>query len=313
MLRDVLAGLSRPQKELSPKYFYDERGSELFELITTLDVYYPTRTERGLLEESATEWVRELRPRSLVELGAGSAEKSRVLLSAMEARTDGNVYVPVDVSGDFLQQTADRIREEYPDLQVQAAVVDISVPFQLPEGLPSPSWTALLGSTLGNFAPADALKLLRQVKAHLRPDDRFLLGVDQRPGPGKSVEMLEAAYNDPEGVTARFNLNVLRVLNSTLGADFDPDLFQHRARYAQKDHRIEMHLVARKAHEVDVAGTAIRFESGESIRTEISCKHDQASVSRLLDEAGMEIQRWSEDGDGLFALLLARPKPDAGG
>ncbi len=312
MLRDVLEGLSRAQKELSPKYFYDEHGSELFERITTLDVYYPTRTERRLLEDAATEWVRDLEPRSLVELGAGSADKSRVLLSAMEARGTGNVYVPVDVSGDFLRQTADRIRDEYPGLRVEAAVMDISGPFNLPTGLPSPSWTALLGSTIGNFAPEEALRLLRRVRSQMRPDDRFLLGVDQRPGPRKSVEMLEAAYNDEEGVTARFNLNVLSVLNRGLGADFDPDSFEHRAFYSDVDHRIEMHLVARTSHEVDVAGTRIRFRRGESIRTEISCKHDRASIEQLLKAAGLEITRWREDDDGLFALLLARPHAKPG-
>ena len=307
MLRDVLEGLSRPQKELSPKYFYDERGSELFERITTLDVYYPTRTERRLLEEAATEWVRELGPRSLVELGAGSAEKSRVLLSAMEARGPGNVYVPVDVSADFLRLTADRIRRAYPNLRVEAAVADMSAPFELPRGLPSPMWTALLGSTIGNFYPSAALRLLERVRSQLRPEDRFLLGVDQRPGPRKSVERLEAAYNDGEGVTARFNLNVLSVLNRALGTNFDPEAFEHRAFYAREEHRIEMHLVSRMAQDVDVAGTTIRFERGETVRTEISCKHDRASIEGLLDAAGMEITRWRQDDEGLFALLLARP------
>jgi L-histidine N-alpha-methyltransferase len=280
MLEDVRHGLSRPQKELSPKYFYDERGSELFEQITALDAYYPTRTER------------------------------RLLLSAMEARNEGGVYVPVDVSADFLQQTADRIQEEYPKLDVRAAVMDISAPFRLPADLPTPSWTAFLGSTVGNFTPPQAVRLLQRIRAHLGPDDRFLLGVDQRPGARKSVATLEAAYNDEEGVTAQFNLNMLTVLNRLLGANFDPGCFDHRAFYASAEHRIEMHLVARKAHEVDVAGTAVRFEQGESIRTEISCKHDRASIEGLLGSAGMQIQRWSEDEEGLFALLLAGPTPD---
>ena len=312
MLGEVLEGLSLPQKALSPKYFYDEHGSELFERITELDEYYPTRTERGLLEGAATRWVRELDPRTLVELGAGSAGKSRVLLSAMEAEGVGRVYVPVDVSAAFLQATARRLRAEY-DMRVRPAVVDISGPFELPSGLPDPTWIALLGSTIGNFPPDEAVRLLGRVRQHLRPSDRFLLGVDQRPGPGKSVEMLEAAYNDAEGVTERFNLNVLTVLNRQLGADFDPELFEHRAFYAREHHRIEMHLVARAAHDVDVAGTSISFREGESIRTEISCKHDRASIDELLTRAGLEIRRWSEDDEGLFALLLAAPRAEGEG
>jgi L-histidine N-alpha-methyltransferase len=312
MLTEVLDGLTRPQKALSPKYFYDETGSELFERITELEEYYPTRTERRLLEGVATRWVEELEPRSLVELGAGSAEKSRVLLSAMEAQGTGQVYVPLDVSGAFLQETARRLRAEY-DMRVQPAVVDISEPFELPAGLPEPAWIALLGSTIGNFAPDEAVHLLRRIRTHLRSDDLFLLGVDQRPGPGKSEAMLKAAYNDAEGVTARFNLNVLTVLNRELGASFDPELFEHRAFYSREHHRIEMHLVARAAHEVDVSGTRISFRKGESIRTEISCKHDRGSIEALLERADLEIRRWSEDDEGRFALMLAATRAEGEG
>lgn len=313
MLQDVLEGLEQPQKELSPKYFYDATGSELFERITELDEYYPTRTERALLEGRATEWVRELRPGSLVELGAGSAEKSRVVLSAMEDAGTGNVYVPVDVSGEFLHETARKLRAEYEDFRVEPAVVDISEPFDLPSDLPGPTWIALLGSTIGNFEPADAVRLLKRVRGHLGPDDRFLLGVDRRPGPGKSVERLERAYNDESGVTAAFNLNVLRVLNRELGADFDLDAFEHRAVYEPTHHRIEMHLVAQRPQEVAIGEARVRFEAGESLRTELSCKHDRGSVETMLDAADMEIERWAEDADGAFALLLAAPvEPSAG-
>ncbi|MEX0837611.1 MAG: L-histidine N(alpha)-methyltransferase [Gemmatimonadota bacterium] len=307
MLQDVLEGLELPQKELSPKYFYDATGSELFERITELDEYYPTRTERALLEEQAPKWVRELRPASLVELGAGSSEKSRVVLSAMEDAGTGNVYVPVDVSGEFLHETARKLRLEYEGFRVEPEVVDISAPFDLPSDLPGPTWIALLGSTIGNFAPTDAVRLLKRVRSHLAPDDRFLLGVDRRPGPGKSVERLERAYNDDSGVTAAFNLNVLRVLNRELGADFDLDAFEHRAIYEPTHQRIEMHLVAQRPQEVTIGESRIRFEKGESIRTELSCKHDRASVDSMLEAADMEVERWAEDAEGAFTLLLAAP------
>ncbi len=307
MLQDVLEGLEQPQKELSPKYFYDATGSALFERITELEEYYPTRAERALLEGRATEWVRELRPGSLVELGAGSAEKSRVVLSAMEDAATGNVYVPVDVSGEFLHETARKLRAEYEDFRVEPAVVDISEPFDLPSDLPGPTWIALLGSTIGNFQPTDAVRLLKRVRGHLGPDDRFLLGVDRRPGPGKSVERLERAYNDESGVTAAFNLNVLRVLNRELGADFDLDAFEHRAVYEPTHHRIEMHLVAQRPQEVAIGEARVTFEAGESLRTELSCKHDRESVDSMLEAADMEVERWAEDADGTFALLLAAP------
>lgn len=313
MLQDVLEGLEQPQKELSPKYFYDARGSELFERITELEEYYPTRTERGLLEGAGTEWVRDLRPGSLVELGAGSAEKSRVVLSAMEEAGTGSVYVPVDVSGEFLHETARKLRTEYADFRVEPAVVDISEPFDLPSDLPGPMWIALLGSTIGNFTPPEAVRLLKRVRQHLGPDDRFLLGVDRRPGPGKTVARLERAYNDDAGVTAAFNLNVLRVLNRELGADFDLEAFAHRAVYEPTHHRIEMHLVARAPQEVAIGEARIRFDEGESIRTELSCKHDRASVDAMLSAADMEVERWAEDADGAFTLLLAAPVATSSG
>lgn len=304
MVQDVLEGLRMPQKELSPKYLYDAYGSELFERITELDEYYPTRTERALLERWATDWVAELRPRALVELGAGSAEKSRVVLTAMEQAGTGDLYVPVDVSGAFLHDTARRLRDEYEGFRVEPEVADISIPFDLPNGLPHPTWIALLGSTVGNFPPQEATRLLRRVVAHLRPDDRFLMGVDQRPGPGKSVARIERAYNDARGVTAEFNLNVLRVLNRDLGADFDLASFEHKALYNQDEHRIEMHLVARTSQKARIGDEVISLDTSESIRTELSCKHDRRSVEALFEAAGLRIDRWQEDEAGMFALVL---------
>jgi len=307
MLEDVLEGLALPQKEISPKYFYDTRGSKLFEEITRLEEYYPTRTELALLRRWTPEWVKRWRPAALVELGAGSARKSRVVLDAMTRAASGNLYVPVDVSGEFLHDTARRLREEYRDLRVEPEIADITLPLSLSVPLPEPAWFALLGSTLGNFDAAHAARLLRRIAGHLRPRDRFLVGVDLRPGPGKSVARLEAAYNDAHGVTAAFNRNVLNVLNRALGADFRPEAFLHRAFYHEAEGRIEMHLVACEPMEVRFAsGHVVPIRAGETLRTEISCKYDAPSIEALFAEAGLRVSQWVEDEEGLFALILAK-------
>ncbi len=308
MLADVLEGLSQAQKELSPKYFYDTRGSELFERITRLEEYYPTRTERALLERWMPSWVAGGRPAALVELGAGSAAKSRVVLDAMEADGAGRLYVPVDVSGEFLHETAARLREEYDRIHVVPRVADITRPLELSIELPDPTWFALLGSTIGNFDPSHAVKLLSRVAALMRTADRFLIGVDRRPGPGKAVERVLAAYDDAGGVTAEFNRNVLRVLNRELGSDFDVAAFRHLARYDEAEGRIEMHLVSTRDQTVRFPGGGpVGLREGESIRTEISCKYDRATVDDLFEAAGLEVERWVEDERGFFALVLGKP------
>jgi L-histidine N-alpha-methyltransferase len=304
MLAEVAAGLSEPQKELPPKYFYDHRGSELFEEITRLPEYYPTRTERALLEGWMPALVPELGSRALVELGAGSAEKSRIILSAMRTRGAAGLYVPIDVSASFLNQTAARLRQEYPGLLVEPAVADISEDFELRRRLPHPVLYAFLGGTIGNFYPPQAIRLLRRVRLAMHPSDRLLLGVDLR----KDVERIEAAYNDSAGVTAAFNRNMLLVLNQELGADFDPEAFEHLSFYDRVTHRIEMHLVSRMEQEVSIPGMGtVCFAAGESIRTEISCKHDRGSVSELFSAAGLQVETWRSDPDSLFALVVGAP------
>jgi L-histidine Nalpha-methyltransferase len=304
MLEEVAAGLSTPQKELPPKYFYDHRGSELFEEITRLPEYYQTRTERAILESWMPELVAELGTRSLVELGAGSAEKSRIIISAMKGAGTAGLYVPIDVSVTFLNQTAAGLRREYPGLTVEPIIADIAENFDIPSGLPLPSLFAFLGGTIGNFYAPAAIRLLSRVRAAMRTTDRFLLGVDLR----KDVSRIERAYNDSQGVTAAFNRNMLLVLNHELKADFDPDAFQHRAFYEAVNHRIEMHLVSTYAHEVRIPGIGlVVFRQGESIRTEISCKHDRASVADLFSSAGLHLEIWRPDSDSLFALAVGRP------
>jgi L-histidine N-alpha-methyltransferase len=301
MLAEVAAGLAAPQKELSPKYFYDHRGSELFEEITRLPEYYPTRTERSLLESWMPTLISALGTRTLVELGAGSAEKSRIILSSMRAAGTTGLYVPIDVSASFLDQTAGRLSREYPGLRVEPTVADISEEFDLPSVVPHPALYAFLGGTIGNFYPPAAIRLLQRVRSAMHPADRFLMGVDLR----KDVQLIEAAYNDSRGVTAEFNRNMLLVLNDELGADFDPDAFEHLAFYESVTHRIEMHLVSKVEHEVRVPGIGlVAFRQGESVRTEISCKHDRRSVGDLFAGAGLRIEIWRPDPAALFALVV---------
>jgi L-histidine N-alpha-methyltransferase len=305
VLRDVAQGLSRPQKELSPRFFYDERGSRLFEEITQLPEYYLTRTERALLQRWMPEWVGGLAPRALVELGAGSAEKTRIVLDAIAAASRSAVYVPVDVSAEFLDESAERIRAAYPTIDVIPVVADMTAPFALPEGLPGPTLHAFLGSTIGNFAPEPAVALLRRVRERMGETDRFLMGVDQRKDPAR----LEAAYDDAAGVTAEFNRNMLRVLNATAGADFDVDAWTHRAFYNRQAHWIEMHLVSSRDQSVSIPGAGVfHFAAGESIHTEISAKHDRASVEAMFAAAGLGIERWVMDDEGLYAITLAAPR-----
>ncbi len=300
LLHDVARGLGMRQKELDPKYFYDERGSELFELITELPEYYLTRAERKLLEAEVPRIVAGTRPRSLVELGAGSAIKTRIILDAMQDEGTGRQYVPVDMSRDFLEESAARLRESYPRLGITTAVGDFSSELRVPE-LERPTLFVFLGSTIGNFEEDAAIRIIGRIAGHMRPGDRFLLGADLR----KDVEVIEAAYNDDAGVTAEFNLNMLRVLNRELDADFDLSAFRHRAIYSPDLHRIEMHLDSIRDQTVSVPQIGeIRLAEGESIRTELSCKYDTETVGSLFQRAGLQLDEWMTGEDELFALAL---------
>lgn len=305
MAAEVQAGLSRRPKQLSPKYFYDDRGSRLFEEITRLPEYYLTRTERGLLSR----WMPLLVPRlgitTLVELGAGSAEKSRIILDAIQSTGALGTYVPIDVSASFLAETARRLVAEYPGLQVIPTVADIEQRLRLPHLPPGPALYAFLGSTIGNFESAAAIDLVTRVRRSMREADLFLMGADLRKDPA----IIEPAYNDSQGVTAEFNLNVLRVLNRELGADFELDGFEHRAFYDTARNRIEMHLVSTREQTVRIPGVgAFAFAQGESMRTEISCKYDRPSVEALFDAAGLRLETWLTDPQERFALVLGSPQ-----
>jgi len=305
LLAEVRAGLGAAQKRLPSKYFYDRRGSALFETITRLPEYYLTRAERAVLREWMPELLAALAPCTLVELGAGAAEKTRLLLDAM--RRDGvpGTYVPIDVSAEFLAAAAERLRADYPGLVVLPVVADVAVSLGLPAGVEHPVLFAFLGSTIGNFQPVEAVRLLRRVHGAMRPGDRLLLGADLRKDPAR----LLAAYDDAQGVTADFNRNILRVLNDRLGSDFRPERFAHRAVWNEAHQRIEMHLVSEGVQLVTVPGLGVvRFADGESVRTEISCKYDRAAIESLFADAGLALEAWRTDGEALFAVAVGAPR-----
>jgi L-histidine N-alpha-methyltransferase len=222
----------------------------------------------------------------------------------MRADGRGEVYVPVDISADFLERTAAALRGEYPGLEVAPVAADFTRSLALPPSLPRPALLTFLGSTIGNFTPDQAVELLHRVRAAMRPGDRFLLGVDLR----KDAAVLEAAYNDARGVTAEFNLNLLRVVNRRFGADFDLQGFRHRAVYDAREHRMEMHLVSTRPQSVHIPGAGDHaFREGETVRTEISCKYDRASVEEMFAPVELDLVEWWEDPEGNFALCLGAP------
>jgi L-histidine N-alpha-methyltransferase len=304
MAADVRAGLTSPFKELSPRYFYDERGSELFEQITGLDEYYPTRCERTILETEAARICEAAnRPASLIELGSGSARKTQVLLDAMRDAGCLESYCPVDISEEITRDTAERIAAEYDGVSVRGLVCDFEFDLErVPVG--GPRVIALLGGTIGNFVPHQRASFLRRIANLLDEDDRFLLGTDLVKDPA----VLEAAYNDSRAVTAEFNKNVLAVLNRQLGADFDIDAFEHVARWDPENLWMDIRLRALKNQVVDFSSLdlLVPFGAGEEMRTEISTKFLRPGLEGIYAEAGLELTDWWTDPDGLYALSLAR-------
>ena len=304
MAADVRAGLTRPFKELSPRYFYDERGSELFEEITGLEEYYPTRCEREILESRSAEICEAANcPASLIELGSGSARKTRVLLDAMREACCLETYCPVDISEEITRETAEAIASEYDGIDVHGLVCDFE--FDL-ERVPveGPRVIALLGGTIGNFAPHQRAGFLRRIANLLGPEDRFLLGTDLV----KDSVILEAAYNDSRGITAEFNKNVLAVLNRELGADFELDAFEHVARWDPENLWMDIRLrsLANQVVSFDALGMLVPFGAGEEMRTEISTKFLRPGLEGIYAEAGLELTEWWTDSKGLYALSLAR-------
>lgn len=296
---DVLSGLTRHPKTLPPKWFYDARGSELFEDITRLPEYYPTRAEREILEERAEEIAAASGARTVIELGSGSSEKTRHLLKALEGLES---YVPVDVSESALTGAAESLLAEHPGLSVHALIADFTGGLALP-GTPGPRLVAFLGGTIGNLLPEERAGFLHSVRSLLSPGDALLLGTDLV----KDEETLVAAYDDASGVTAAFNKNVLNVVNRELGADFPLEDFEHVARWNPEQRWIEMRLRARRALSVKIRelDLVVPFEAGEELRTEVSAKFRQEDVREELEAAGLQLAQWWTDAAGRFALSLA--------
>jgi L-histidine N-alpha-methyltransferase len=303
MAADVRAGLTKPFKELSPRYFYDGRGSELFEQITELPEYYPTRCERQILELNAPEICSTAGdPATLIELGSGSASKTRVLLDAMRDAGCLAAYAPVDISEQITRDTAVAIASEY-EITVHGLVCDFERDLErIPLG--GPRVIALLGGTIGNFEPAQRASFLARVANLLGDEDHFLLGTDLV----KDRAPLEAAYNDSAGVTAEFNKNVLAVLNDRLGCNFDLDAFEHVAFWDEDNLWMDIRLrsLARQMIDISALDMQVAFDRGEEMRTEISTKFAREGLAGIYAESGLDMAGWWTDPDGLFALSLAR-------
>lgn len=308
---EVTDGLMQPVKKLPSKYFYDRRGSQLFDRICELEEYYPTKAD----EDATARFVPHIRavlPRTLrlVELGSGSSLKTRIVLDGLDVRQ----YVPVDISKRHMEVSAARLQEEYPDLHIVPCEGDYTRQLVLPESdLPEVGHDAMLiyfpGSSVGNFHPHEAEKFLRRMRSLLlqhggEDPGALFIGVDLK----KDRETLELAYDDPAGVTAEFNLNILRHINDELGANFDLDAFHHRARYDEELGRIEMYLVSDRAQHVDIGGHRIAFEADEAILTEVSYKYARVEFESMARRAGFRPSGFGTDARGLFGVYLFTPE-----
>ncbi len=310
VLQEALSGLDKAagqQKTLSPWLFYDERGSELFERITELPEYYPTRTERGIFAKHGPELPLHLvAAQTIVELGAGTASKTGLLLREFAAHQEVLLYQPIDISPSALEQAAHDLRGAIPGLRVLCQVANyITEPYFIERPEHHRILALYIGSSIGNFSPAEATGILRNLRSRLLPGDALLLGVDLATGPRKSVTELVAAYDDAQGVTASFNKNVLTRLNRELNANFDLDCFAHRARWNQARSRMEMHLESLARQTVHIEGRTIRFVQGETIHTESSYKFTDASLAALLTSAGFKADLLLKDEHERFAVTLA--------
>ena len=299
-LSDLLDGLRQPLKTISPKYFYDERGSQLFEQITELPEYYLTRTELAIMRSHVEEMAALIgRQASLIEFGSGSSQKIRILLDHLEALA---AYVPVDISKDHLVAAADAIAADYPAIEVLPVAADFTQPFDLPEPAVTPLRNIVYfpGSTIGNFSPGAALDLLKVMHHEAGVGGKLLIGIDLR----KDRDVLERAYNDASGVTARFNLNILSNLNNTFGADFDPAAYRHVAEYNESAGRIEMYLVSERDQTVSIGAETISVANRERILTEHSHKYALAGFADLAAQARFSpIKHWT-DADEMFAICF---------
>lgn len=300
----VLAGLSMSPKCLPSKFFYDETGSRLFEEICTLPEYYPTRTELGLLERHIAMLSDHIGASAqILEFGAGALEKVRILLAGLD-RPSG--FSAIDISGDHLHAAATELAREFPGLPITAVAADYTQPMPLPEPIASSTDRRIgffPGSTIGNFTPESACRFLATIRPIFEPRGLLIIGVDLK----KDPKILNAAYNDKKGVTARFNLNLLARINSELSGDFDISRFRHHAFYNETEGRVEMRLVSLAAQSVSIAGRSFAFDKDETIRTEISCKYSQQEFLDLASKAGWLDDACLTDEDGLFSIHVLKP------
>lgn len=302
VVTEVLDGLMSEQKQISPKYFYDAHGSHLFESITEQPEYYPTRTEQDILQRHAGEIARTLGQHSvLLEPGAGNCQKVRLLLEALRPAA----YVPIDISGDFLQAAASDLQHDYPWLSLTATQADFTQLMSLPDNLPEqPRQLFYPGSTIGNLQPAEATRFLNHARELVGEDGGLLIGVDLH----KDTHVLHAAYNDAAGITANFNRNILNHLNRLLPANFEASSFKHIAHYHEELHRIEMYLESPRNHIVQCAHEAIELASQERILTEYSYKYTPDSFADLADSAQLQIDECWQDAHAFFAVFYLTPQ-----
>ena len=302
--RDAREGLVHVPRSLPPKYFYDEAGSRLFDAICQTQDYYLTRTEFALLGQHADEIIAMARPQTCVELGAGASIKTEILLSRLTARSGPVTYITIDVCEEVLVESARRLLHTCPQLRIESLAGEYLVAIEVLPKLKGPVLYIFIGSSIGNFTESESIELLTRVAEKMTPDDYFLLGLDRV----KDRGVLERAYNDAQGVTAQFNLNVLNVLNTRLGANFRPDEFSHRAVYHDIKEQIEMYLVAGQAQEVVLPGIneTIRMQAGERILTEISRKYTRFSIQHLLSQSGLAERMHYVPGNEYFSLVLAK-------
>lgn len=297
---EILKGLSAPQKHLPPKFFYDKRGSELFDAICELPEYYPTRTEQQIMADTIDEIVELIGPKaSLIEFGSGASIKTRILLSHLPELA---AYVPVDISKSHLLEAARSLQKDYPQVAIHPVCADFTKPFALPNPAIKPQKNIVYfpGSTIGNFDTPDAINLLRVIRQIAGVGGGLLIGVDLK----KDTTVLEAAYNDSQGVTADFNMNMLIRMNREFDANFDLSAFTHAAPYVESEGRIEMHLVSQKDQTVEVAGQSFHFDKGESIHTESSHKYHIPEFADMAGMAGFRVQHVWTDPNQLFSVQL---------
>lgn len=297
-LAEIVRGLSRDQKMISPKYFYDERGSQLFDAITELPEYYLTNTELGIMRDNIDEIVALVgKQASLIEFGSGSSLKTRILL---EHLSELAAYVPVDISDEFLQQSAQQIREEFPHIDVHPVVADFTKPFKLPQPMVTPVRNVVYfpGSTIGNFEVDTAMDLLHVMHHEAGAGGALLIGVDLQ----KNPQIIEDAYNDSAGITAQFNLNMLTHLNRDYGANFDVDEFKHSAHYDADAGRVVIEVVSTRDQSFEIGDTAFKVADGEAILTEYSHKYTLDGFAAMAKQAGFSVQTVWTDAEQLFSV-----------